>query len=332
MKRKISIVLAGLTLVAGLAVGCNENQEEITVYMPDGAPALALAKLMAEDTDEDGVTYNVVPASLIASKVTNEESERNADLCIMPVTAASKLLGKGEKYVMLGAVTHGNLYLVAKEGEYNAQNLSSLIGKTIGVLQINEVPGLTLKATLNKHEIPWQEVKNDGGMSEDKVNLLAITGPDAVGVVEADCFMIAEPAATAQSKKGYLLVGDLQSLYGGENGYPQAVLVAKKEFVESNAKWTKEFVSKVEGAASWLQTASGEEIVAAVSAHMEDKQTATSLKAPMLSSAVIARCGIRFTYASACKNEVNAFLTAMMAVNSKAAAMPLDAFYWTYTK
>ena len=81
MKRKISILLAGLTLVAGLAVGCNENKEEITVYMPDGAPALALAKLMAEDTKEDGVTYNVVPASLIASKVTSEDSEKNADLC-----------------------------------------------------------------------------------------------------------------------------------------------------------------------------------------------------------------------------------------------------------
>lgn len=332
MKRKISLFLAGLTLVAGFAFGCKENQGEITVYMPDGAPALALAGLMAEDTEEDGVTYNVVPATMIASKVTNEDNTKNADLCVMPVTAASKLLGTGEKYLMLGAVTHGNLYLIAKEGEYNAQNLSSLIGKTVGVLQINEVPGLTFKAVLNAYQIPWQEVKNDGGRVEDKVNLLAITGADAVGVTDADCFMIAEPAATAQSKKGYSIVGDLQTLYDVEEGYPQAVLVAKKELVEKNEKWTKEFTAKVEGAATWLQTASGEEIVAAVSAHMEDKQTATSLKAPLLSSAVIARCGIRFTYASACKNEVNAFLTAMLAVNSKAAAMPLDAFYWTYTK
>ena len=332
MKRKISIVLAMLTLVAGLAVGCKGNKEEITVYMPDGAPALALAQLMAEDKEDDGVTYNVVPASMIASKVTSEDNAKNADLCVMPVTAASKLLGKGEKYLMLGTVTHGNLYLVAKEGEYNAKNLSSLIGKTVGVLQINEVPGLTFKATLNKHQIPWQEVTNDGGRVADKVNLLAIAGPDAVGTVEADCFMIAEPAATAQAKKGYKIVGSLQTLYGGENGYPQAVLVAKKDFVEKNEKWTKEFTAKVEGAATWLTTASGEEIVAAVSAHMEDKQTATSLKAPLLSSAVVSRCGIYFTYASACKNEVNDFLTAMMAVNSKAAAMPATSFYWNYTK
>jgi ABC-type nitrate/sulfonate/bicarbonate transport system substrate-binding protein len=144
--------------------------------------------------------------------------------------------------------------------------------------------------------------------------------------------MIAEPAATAQAKKGYSIVGSLQTLYSGEVGYPQAVLVAKKDFVKENEKWTKEFVAKVEGAATWLKTASGEDIVAAVSAHMEDKQTATSLKAPLLSSAVIERCNIRFTYAAACKNEVNAFLGAMLAVNSKAAAIPLQEFYWEYTK
>ena len=242
------------------------------------------------------------------------------------------LLGTGENYTMLGAVTHGNLYLIAKEGEYTEENLSSLIGKTVGVLQINEVPGLTLKSVLNKYDIPWQELTNGGEKAEDKVNLVAITGADAVGVIEADCFMIAEPAASAQGKKGYSIVGDLQALYGGENGYPQAVLVAKKALVAEKTEWIKEFVSKVEGASLWLQTASGEDIVAAVSAHMEDKDTATSLKAPLLSSAVLGRCGVYFTYASACSMEVEVFLNGMLAVNDKAAAIPAQAFYWEYVK
>ena len=71
----------------------------------------------AADTADDGVDYNVVPATAIASKVTYKEEEKNADLCVMPITAASKLLGSGEKYQMLGAVTHGNLYLIAKDGD-----------------------------------------------------------------------------------------------------------------------------------------------------------------------------------------------------------------------
>ena len=87
MKRKASVLLAGLLLAVGF-VGCNggkTEEGEVVVYMPDGAPALALAGLMAEDTDTDGVTYNVVPATAIASKVTYKEEEKNADVCVMPL-------------------------------------------------------------------------------------------------------------------------------------------------------------------------------------------------------------------------------------------------------
>ena len=133
-------------------------EREITVYMPDGAPALALAKLMSEDSADDGVSYKVVAPSLIASKVTYKDESQNADLCVMPVTAASKLLGAGDRYKMVGVVTHGNLFLISKTGEtLTAENMQSLKGKTIGVLNINEVPGLTFKAILNEYNIPFEE-------------------------------------------------------------------------------------------------------------------------------------------------------------------------------
>ena len=105
MKKSVVKTLAlGLcfALSAGACVGfvgCKEEipEAEITVYMPDGAPALALAGLMHADKEDDGVTYRVVAATQIASKVTNEDEAKNADLCVMPVTAASKLLGSGER-------------------------------------------------------------------------------------------------------------------------------------------------------------------------------------------------------------------------------------------
>ena len=143
-----------------LASSMHAPEREVTVYMPDGAPALALAKMMSEDTEEDGITYKVVDPTLISTVVKYEDESKNADLCVMPVTAASKLLGKGDRYKMVGVVTHGNLFLISKDGEaLSADNLASLQGKTIGVLKINEVPGLTLKAVLNKYNIPYEEVK-----------------------------------------------------------------------------------------------------------------------------------------------------------------------------
>lgn len=175
--------------------------------------------------------------------------------------------------------------------------------------------------------------KNEGESSsstavDEKVYLQAITGADAVTKLDMDYFLLAEPAVSAQAKNGFSIKGDLQSLYGGEEGYPQAVLVAKNTLIQENSEWVKGFTSELNESMVWLNTATGAEVVAAVGAHMDDPESATSLKAPLLSSAVMARCGVRFTYASACKAEVNGFLTQMRAVNEKAAAMPADTFYW----
>ncbi len=335
MKKKFIKIVAYVCALACMGMGgCKPTlpEGEITVYMPDGAPALALAKLMYEDTAEDGVTYRVVKADLIASKVTNTDMEKNADLCVMPVTAAAKLLGSGEKYTMLGIVTHGNLYLISKDATaITAENINALIGKKVGVLQINSVPGLTFKATLQKHGVPYQELTNEGSMSADKVNLMAIESPAAVGVTEADYYMIAEPAATAQSKKGYSIVGNIQTLYGGENGYPQAALVAKNAFVKEYEAWTKEFVGKVEQSGAWLAETDGERLVSTLNAHVEAGMQ-TDLKAPMLTQTALAGCGIRFTYAASDFEEINEFLTAMLLVNDKATAMPSASFYWNYAK
>lgn len=332
-KKSIAALLSACVL-AGLALGgCNEREQDLTVYMPDGAPALAMAKLLHEDTAEDGVEYRVVKPDLISAQITNKDETKNADLCVLPVTAASKLVGTGERYTMLGVVTHGNLYLISKANtEYASENLNSLIGKKVGVLKINEVPGLTFKTLLSKENIPWQELTEGVEAAQDKVNLIAITGADAVGVTDADCFLLAEPAASAQAKKGYSIVGDIQALYGGEKGYPQAVLVAKNTVVDERAEWLQGFVEEVALSAEWLKTATGEELVSCVSAHLADKDAASDLKAPLLTGEVLSRCGVRFAYAAESKIEVEGFLTQMRTVNEKAAAIPAEGFYWTYTK
>ncbi len=310
--------------------GCKDEEKDLTVYLPDGAPAMAFAGLMAEDIEEDGVVYKVVPPSLIASKVTNEDETKNADLCVLPLTVASKLLGSGERYTMLGTVTHGNLYLLAKKGTPFV-GLSDLLGKTVGTLQMNEVPGLTLKASLQSAGIAYKEVTNEGSRVENTVNLLPISGADAVGVTEADFFLIAEPAASAQAKKGYEIVGDLQALYKGGKGYPQAVLLAKNELIEERSDWTKGFAAKVETSSVWLESASGEEIVRVISSHLEDESGGSSLKAALLTETVVAGCGIRFAYAAEERNACEEFLSDLKKVNDKAGAIPAEKFYWSYT-
>lgn len=195
--------------------------------------------------------------------------------------------------------------------------------KTLKFLAVGLCGVLTLVTTVG-----FSACGNNEQTSADKVYLKGISGPQDLGVVEADYFLLAEPAVTAQSKNGYAIKGDLQTLYGGENGYPQAVLVAKTELLIAHGDWVDRFASSVAQSAAWLQTASGAEVVSAVSSHVADPNYATTLKAPLLTADVMARCGVWFQSALDSKTETTAFLTEMIAVNEKAAAMPSESFFW----
>lgn len=131
---------------------------KVSVYAPDGAPALGLAGLMAEDDFYSGVEmeYNIVDSSTIMTYVTGTDPK--ADICVLPVNVAVKLLGSGENYKLVGTLTHGNLYIVSTNNtKITTSNLSSLRGKTVGVVNLAAVPGLTFKTILKKYGIEYVE-------------------------------------------------------------------------------------------------------------------------------------------------------------------------------
>lgn len=112
-----------------------------SVYMPDGAPAIALAKLM--DEGYTGASFTVVQATTIAQRV----SSGTADLAIMPINAAATLYNSGKDIVMLTVNTHGNLYVV---GDGDKIDLNGLADKRVGVIGQGNVPDLTLRMLLGE--------------------------------------------------------------------------------------------------------------------------------------------------------------------------------------
>ena len=83
------------------------------IYAPDGAPAIALSK-MIHDAFE-GASFHIVQPSDIGAQVLNG----NADIAIMPSNAAANLYGKKKDTptapLCLGVSCFGNLYLIGKE-------------------------------------------------------------------------------------------------------------------------------------------------------------------------------------------------------------------------
>lgn len=146
--------------IDSISATANESKTTVSVYMPDGAPALSMAKMMCVNPDVGkSLNFHVVAANTINSCVTYNDETKNADLCVMPVSAAAKLLGSGSRYQLLGGVTHGNLFIISSDGSpVTAENIADKLGgKKVGVVNLSAVPGLTFKMILNKYGVSYTQ-------------------------------------------------------------------------------------------------------------------------------------------------------------------------------
>ena len=176
------------------------SDKSYTVYAPDGAPALALANAIHAQGEGETFYFHIVESDTINAQVTNADAAKNADFCVMPVNAAAKVLGTGARYRMLGVVTNGNMFFLTTgdSAALTKDNLSSLVGKTVGVVQLSNVPGLTLRAVLGKYDVPYQVLENDTQPASDKVNLKAMEAENVTPASGCDYYLCPEPAASAK--------------------------------------------------------------------------------------------------------------------------------------
>lgn len=339
----LTFALCAAAIVPAAACAPQEELPDLKVFAPDGAPALALVNAIAQEEkkersgDESGFDFKIVDANKIESYVTGDAPE--ADICIMPLNTAAKLLGNGETYQMLGTVTNGNLYFLTTganpELKATEEDLSSvLLGKKMGVVQLSKVPGLTLQVVLNQYGIPYQILESaEAEGAADKVNLIAFTPENVTPAGGCDYYLCPEPAAgakikgTSSSAKPFKAAGDLQTLYGAEEGYPQAVAVVKKSAIESRKNDVAQFISYLRNSESFLADA---EVVTVLRHLAENREEGLnpSFNEKNLTKEAIAHCSVKFHEAKDHKEAVVSFLTKLIEVNATAAAMPDDSFFY----
>ena len=110
----------------------------LQLYVPDGAPALAVAKLVAEKDTLTVAGYtvnvNIVPANTIAAHI----AKGDGDIVIMPANGGANLVVKGADYKFLCSNTRGILYMIStSEGSVSPEDLA---GKTVGCIGQGAVP------------------------------------------------------------------------------------------------------------------------------------------------------------------------------------------------
>lgn len=335
LKRKVVAIACAAAAVFVLGVSaCAEDtgsgEFSYTVAMPDGAPALAAARLMVEDMQFGGeVNYTVVNSNAITQQV----SGGVADICILPVNAAVQLAGSGETYSLLGTVTHGNLYMLSAkhpDEQITVSNLKSLVGKTVGCIQLSSFVGNVFKIILEDNDIPYTVVESVSDAKSDSVNLINIAEPSTgiTPAAEFDYMIGAEPLVTAKTTAAPALkiVGDIQALYG-ENGFPQAVMLAKNSVIEQNGEFIADFISAVEANAEWIASDDADmtAIVNAINANYGG--ATSSLNANNLNSTVISRCAIEFVSATECRQEITDFIDKLEAVTGTTLTIADKFFY-----
>ena len=335
LKRKVAAIACAAAAVFVLGVSaCAEDtgsgEFSYTVAMPDGAPALAAARLMVEDMQFGGeVNYTVVNSNAITQQV----SGGVADICILPVNAAVQLAGSGETYSLLGTVTHGNLYMLSAkhpDEQITVSNLDTLVGKTVGCIQLSSFVGNVFKIILEDNDIPYTVVESVSDAKSDSVNLINIADPSTgiTPAAEFDYMIGAEPLVTAKTTAAPALkiVGDIQALYG-ENGFPQAVMLAKNSVIEQNSEFIADFISAVEENAEWIASDDADmtAIVNAINANYGG--ATSSLNANNLNSTVISRCAIEFVPATECRQEITGFIDKLEAVTGTTLTIADKFFY-----
>lgn len=327
MKCRLTKLLCAVAAATAAAIplsACAEPDDSNTVkvFMPDGAPAIALAALM--DEGFENTEFTVVAASTIGERV----SLGDADMAIMPINAAAALYNKGVGITMLSVNTHGNLYVV---GGGDAIGPNDLVGKRLGVIGRDNVPDLTLKMIAEELDIELEESDN---AVEGKIAVrYAADGPAIMPLIKqgaVDYALLADPAATnAVNNFDKSIVMDMQeqwqSLFGGE--YPQACLVAKKSLVDEAPQYVQKFMTALKASDGWAED-NPQKTVDTISAHIRDAQpTLTSL-----TSEIVVRCNIETVFAKEARAECETYFRKLTELKTQLgkpvlAKVPDEGFY-----
>ena len=324
MKKLLAILLSlafGFSACAGDPEQPAPGTKTYRFFVPDGAPALAVANFTAPSAQLTDFSLHVVNANSIAAHASTD-----ADLAIMPVNAASKLFGNGEKMKMVAVVTHGNLFIV---GNGEASALTDLYGKTLGVIQRGNVPDLTLKAIFEEKGIEYVESQT---AVEGKVAIqyydVATNMLPALKQGVLDFGVLPEPAATNSALPVRF---SLQELYG-ENDYPQAVLMIKTTALDDwSARYVEDILEALAESIAWVNEDVEGRPAAAVAklAPYLEEGLQSSLDGSKLTHTSIANCNLSVqTTGDGAEDAVQGYLARIKAIEPSAVGDVSDAFFY----
>lgn len=319
MHKKIAAVLlciaVALTVMSGLAACDKQDGEQVNMYVPDGAPALAVANLFQVDSVAGRkLNVTITTGSDVRAKVLSGE----ADVVICPTNMAATLYNAGADYKLVTANLFGLLYIA---GNRPAASLNDLAGQVVHCIGKNNTPEFVLKKILDNANIPY--VDSDAAV-EGKVAIRYYEkGSQIIPLLKSDVAhyaVLGEPAAT---KSGVSELFDLQELWKQatslDESYPQAGLFVSGKLLADN-KFMNKLTELLNANTQYLGKNS------ASVAQMLVANGSVDFDGVTFDETIIARCNIRCVKALDCKAQMTAYFEAIRTVNA-GFKFPDDGFY-----
>lgn len=304
--KKIFVLILILALISVVFIGCTNKEDDfstINVMMPDGAPALVIAKLLHDNPKFEGykVNYEIVSgAEGIKAKMLSGE----ADIAILPTNMAAALYNVGKDIKIVASNAFGLLYMLGKE---DINSLEDLKGKVVYNIGQGQTPDFVFKTVLDQNEIKYDETDSP---KADEVGLRYAANPqNLISLMLADKVeyaILGEPQvsqavnSTGSSPNSFKIIVDLQEEW--VNGYPQVSTVAKGDLIKDHAEFLDAFLAKLEENIAWI-TENPELVKTAL------QNNGSNLNFIDVNS--IARCNIRFEPAAEIKESIDNYLQLM---------------------
>ena len=302
MKKRIAILFA---LVMTLTAAMAGAEGGFLIVAPNGAPAMAVAGVWAENND----AVKTINADTIAEAFGSAE----ADFIIAPINAGAKLFKAGKStYRLAAVVTWGNLVFASKAEGFTPEMIS---GKKLVLFGENTINASIALYVLEKKGIVPSEVEYLAGAAETQALLLS---------GDADTFvMTAEPAVTAAKMKDETItsvpVNDLYKEVTGFDGFTQAGLFVREKTAAENPELIKEGLEKIQASVEMCEKDPAAIAKNVVAMEILPKEP-VALKA-------LPGCSIRWMTAGEAREQIET--TAGIDLKQFGGELPADDFYFS---
>lgn len=300
MKKIVSITLSLIILTIAFAFGaCNGETAELSLYVPDGAPALSVAKIIRDGmVGGNTVTTVVTTGEDVVAKCAAGE----ADLAVLPTNAAVKICSERDDYQLFSVNVYGVLYMVGTE---RIESISKLQGETLYSIGLGNTPEYVFKTICDKQGVNYDG--KDGITIKYESDASTIIPQVLQGKVKFA--LIGEPAVTqitnkaaSQGKTIYTLF-DLQQLWqqatnSDELGYPQASMIVKKTLL--NASFATKLLAILQQNYEFLTANVGD-----INALMRNAGSSLDIN---YTKEIIDRCNLKTVAAKDAKGDVEKYL------------------------